>query len=288
MDWRAKSQSRSRSRAPGESMMDWRAQSRSRSRAPAFRTPMPPPEVFPAVAHASRFRSDSTTSTTTINESAVLTLAASLGLSPNNDLFGNSNGGFDGSGLLGETHSNSTSTTTSSSSTNKVDANISSSSSINGAFSFPADHSSPDPSDPNLVAIEDTLNHLISLQSIATSPQSQSIPSPLSPWSIPSQQGGNNHHQIGSLVKENGFGSITGGGGNGNGEVVYGSHQSNGGEYGYSANGNQSLLSAQEQLHQLLSQVSFFFSFLSFHFSFSFRRRGLIFRFLFLFFREQV
>lgn len=37
MDWRAKSQSRSRSRLPDKAMMDWRAQSRSRSRAPDFR-----------------------------------------------------------------------------------------------------------------------------------------------------------------------------------------------------------------------------------------------------------
>lgn len=45
MDWRAKSQSRSRSRLP-DAMMDWRAQSRSRSRAPV---PLPPLASYDSV-----------------------------------------------------------------------------------------------------------------------------------------------------------------------------------------------------------------------------------------------
>lgn len=62
MDWRAKSQSRSRSRPPD--YMDWRAQSRSRSRAPDFRVRAPSlsnveVNTASATANLSRFFGDS-------------------------------------------------------------------------------------------------------------------------------------------------------------------------------------------------------------------------------------
>lgn len=206
--------------------MDWRAQSRSRSRAPAFRTPMPPPEVFPAVAH--RFRSDSNS---TINDSAVLTLAASLGLSPNADLFGNAAGGFDGSQLA----------TSIQQPTNGISVTLNSG--FNMPEQKPISPTTQGTSDPNLVAIADTLNQLISLQSIASTPQH------IGPSSIGNN---NNWPSVMSAPKPMAFASTSVNARAGEG--TYGSQQN--GEYAYSANGNQTLLTAQQQLHQLLSQVN--------------------------------
>lgn len=100
MDWRAKSQSRSRSRMP-DAMMDWRAQSRSRSRAPDFRlsaAPLPPVASFdsataqihslpsntlPTATAPSRFFGDRggiSIPQTPIDEKDQFDLAVSLGL----------------------------------------------------------------------------------------------------------------------------------------------------------------------------------------------------------------
>lgn len=92
MDWRAKSQSRSRSRAP-EASMDWRAQSRSRSRAPIFRAPVP---LAPLASYdtasaqhiSSRFFGDrGGVPITPAEELANFDLAASLGLATSGSTF---------------------------------------------------------------------------------------------------------------------------------------------------------------------------------------------------------
>lgn len=219
MDWRAKSQSRSRSRAP-DAAMDWRAQSRSRSRAPAFRTPMPPPETFPATAHVSRFHSDTSSS----GENAVFNLAASLGLGPPSDSLSGAYG-FEGSKSEPE--------------------------STPPSFSFPPDPSSPEPADPNLTAIADTLNELISLQAIATSTAGTPQASTVGGWSnsvSPAIVGTPTTH-FGSVQKNfaTGESSFVD-------ETIYGS---TGGAYGFLAQDQASQsMSAEQQLHQLLSQVS--------------------------------
>jgi hypothetical protein len=99
MDWRAKSQSRSRSRLP-DAMMDWRAQSRSRSRAPDFRippVPLPPVASYDSVnaqltklpvaaapTTTSRFYGDhgGLSPEGAVEEEGHFDLAASLGLAP--------------------------------------------------------------------------------------------------------------------------------------------------------------------------------------------------------------
>lgn len=157
MDWRAKSQSRSRSRADMGGM-DWRAQSRSRSRAPDFRAPRPPSlanvEVSSVTAQFSRFHNDTGGVVASPPAEDVLSLAASLGLSP--DFLDNTAASFPSSTALDPFASPS-------------------------PFSFPSDSQSPEGASnhPNLTAIENTLNQLISLQSLAGStPRSTSS----SPW----------------------------------------------------------------------------------------------------------
>lgn len=150
MDWRAKSQSRSRSRAP-DATMDWRAQSRSRSRAPIFRAPVPlaPLASFDTVSAqhiTSRFYGDRGGIATPAEEKAEFDLAASLGLGP---------GGF---------------------STNDEFDAFPSVSGVSPSFASDADGTTS-----NLTAIEDTLNHLISLQTLVGSPASGTS------WNISSQ-----------------------------------------------------------------------------------------------------
>ena len=158
MDWRAKSVSRSRSRAPGDMSMDWRAQSRSRSRAPDFRVRPPSlsrPEASSATAQVSRFHGDTGGAVASPTEDHSLqSLASSLGLLSPNAVGGAA--GFDGSTLDYSTASSST-------------------------FAFPPDAQSPqDPTtNPNLAEIENTLNQLITLQSL-----SASVPHPVPPWPI--------------------------------------------------------------------------------------------------------
>lgn len=215
MDWRAKSQSRSRSRAPDT--MDWRAQSRSRSRAPDFRVAVAPPtvDVATATANFSRFYGDgsgtttpsgstsasSSTPNTTAQDSrsAHVQLAASLGLSPNPvDSYGSQNG-FSQSSLssLAVTSasppqppfSSTTSPATSAlalsgaGSPGTLNTYSSSQGSYNNSYVSSPSFSFPHPSvsteqssgaDPNLTAIENTLNQLINLQSLASNGSSQS------------------------------------------------------------------------------------------------------------------
>lgn len=227
MDWRAKSQSRSRSRAPDT--MDWRAQSRSRSRAPDFRVAVAPPAVDAATATAnfSRFYGDgSGSSTPTVatstapsssstptsgaaqdSRSAHVQLAASLGLSPNPVESYNTNG-FDQSVMnsfsAATSPPNSFPTVSSppssfglplAGSPNAFPTYAGSPGSFTNSyvgspsFAFPQGAASPDPlgADPNLTAIENTLNHLINLQSLATNSGSQATspastaPSPAAP-----------------------------------------------------------------------------------------------------------
>lgn len=163
MDWRAKSQSRSRSRAP-DVAMDWRAASRSRSRAPDFRVARPPSlsgvEVSSATAQLSRFHNDSGGRVTATEEDDKnrISFAESLGLSPGPDFFASP--GVNGTPL-----------------------DYGSSPPM---FGFPPDSQSPEAptTDPNLTAIEDTLNQLITLQSLAASSAPPSSVS--SPWMTPS------------------------------------------------------------------------------------------------------
>ncbi|GAA5872191.1 hypothetical protein JCM3774_002289 [Rhodotorula dairenensis] len=217
MDWRALSKSRSRSRAPD--MMDWRGQSRSRSRAPDFRVSAAPPAIDStnAVANFSRFFNDSSlpspileqdgsplgsqftapqdavaingaatdlTAAQDANSQALAELATSLGLSPQDQaaLFGSAAARFDGHGMLELPSPSSmaagTSGTTSASAATTPHA-----------FAFPSTAPSPDGAgpDPNLAAIESTLNQLISLHQLSTpSPTAQPPPeglpkSPASP-----------------------------------------------------------------------------------------------------------
>lgn len=197
MDWRALSKSRSRSRAPD--MMDWRGQSRSRSRAPDFRVSAAPPAIDStnAVANFSRFFNDSslpspileqdgspldshltaTQDAITINgandavaaqdanSAALAELATSLGLSPQDQaaLFGSAAARFDSHSLLELPSPQSLAAGTS---------GVSSSTTANTpqAFAFPSTAPSPDGAgpDPNLAAIENTLNQLISLHQLST------------------------------------------------------------------------------------------------------------------------
>ena len=141
MDWRAKSQSRSRSRAP-DAMMDWRAQSRSRSRAPAFRVPLPlaPVSTYDnaSAQHlGSRFFGDTGGYATPADEKARLDLVSSLGM-------GSGNGDYS--------------------------AGVSDFDQFTRATTNGAGPSS---------AVEDSLNHLINLQPLAPSPlPTTAAPSP--------------------------------------------------------------------------------------------------------------
>ena len=133
MDWRAKSQSRSRSRAP-DAMMDWRAQSRSRSRAPAFRVPLPlaPVSTYDnaSAQHlGSRFFGDTGGFVTPAEEKAHHDLASSLGLESGNGDFLNGLSDYD-------------------------------------AFNAVSRSTNAGPTS----AVEDSLNHLINPQPPATSP----------------------------------------------------------------------------------------------------------------------
>lgn len=164
MDWRAKSQSRSRSRAP-DVAMDWRAASRSRSRAPDFRVARPPSlsgvEVSSATAQLSRFHNDTGGRVTATEEDdkSRISFAESLGLSPGADFFASPPG------------------------VNGTPLDYGSSPPM---FAFPPDSQNPEAptTDPNLSAIEETLNQLITLQSIAASSAPPSSVS--SPWMTPS------------------------------------------------------------------------------------------------------
>ncbi|GAA5899345.1 hypothetical protein JCM5296_007540 [Sporobolomyces johnsonii] len=200
MDWRAVSKSRSRSRAPD--MMDWRAQSRSRSRAPDFRVSVAPPTIdsTPAMANFSRFAGDtgippsvndmppppvpsssqppssaSTTSPSVAplsvpqddNSAALAELATSLGLSPQDQaqLFGSAMARFDGHSLMDlPTPRNGISSPLAGASNSASPLSLSP---PTNSFAFPNGSGGPD---PNLAAIESTLNQLISLQNLATSP----------------------------------------------------------------------------------------------------------------------
>ncbi|KAL8293713.1 hypothetical protein RQP46_000414 [Phenoliferia psychrophenolica] len=162
--------------------MDWRAQSRSRSR---LRAPVAPPTLSapevtttPVTANLSRFYGDAGSSTIdTVHQD----FAASLGLSPNDDLFGPSNG-FDPHALDYSQQHRAPSVLSPSYGNSPPSLNPVSPS----AFAFPADPASPPGTtaantDANLAAIESTLNQLISLQSIAISsphPGSSWMPSP--------------------------------------------------------------------------------------------------------------
>ncbi|BGP55689.1 Sodium- and chloride-dependent GABA transporter 1 [Rhodotorula sphaerocarpa] len=208
MDWRALSKSRSRSRAPD--MMDWRGQSRSRSRAPDFRVAAAPPAVDStnAMANFSRFFNDASLpspipeqdgsplnlplegqtggvgaqqdvvdlpAARDVSSAALAELATSLGLSPQDqaELFGSAAARFAESDLLDPQP-----TTTMPSPTSALHSAIASptNGSTPHAFAFPSNVPSPNGNgpDPNLAAIESTLNHLISLHHLST-------PSPTAP-----------------------------------------------------------------------------------------------------------
>ncbi|GAA5919508.1 hypothetical protein JCM1841_002242 [Sporobolomyces salmonicolor] len=200
MDWRAMSKSRSRSRAPD--MMDWRAQSRSRSRAPDFRVSVAPPTIdsTPAMANFSRFSGDtgippssnamppptapsssqpassaSNTSPSAAplsipqedNSAALVELATSLGLSPQDQaqLFGSATPRFDGHSLM-ELPAPRNGISSPLVGPSNTDSPLGLSPHTH-SFAFPNGSGGPD---PNLAAIESTLNQLISLQNLATSP----------------------------------------------------------------------------------------------------------------------
>lgn len=151
--------------------MDWRAASRSRSR---LRAPVAPPTLsapeVKTTSVQSRFYGD-TLSYTSSTDPAHFDLATSLGLLPNADLFSTASG-FDGSSLDFPT-SRAMPPGSHGTRTPSFDSHSSS-------FAFP-DVSSPPGSttntDANLAAIENTLNTLITLQSLAAS-----SPHPPSPW----------------------------------------------------------------------------------------------------------
>ncbi|KAK4704931.1 hypothetical protein P7C70_g1272, partial [Phenoliferia sp. Uapishka_3] len=182
MDWRAKSQSRSRSRAP-DMAMDWRAPSRSRSR---LRAPVAPPTLsaptittVPVTASLSRFFGDSGSVADTRDtrlDNVQEDLAASLGLSTTTGLFGSASD-FN-SQSLDFTQTRNTPSVQSPSSYGASPGKFNAVSPP--AFNFP-EASSPAGTtantDANLAAIESTLNQLISLQSIAAT-----SPHPPSPW----------------------------------------------------------------------------------------------------------
>ncbi|GAA5983190.1 hypothetical protein JCM10908_000189 [Rhodotorula pacifica] len=212
MDWRALSKSRSRSRAPD--MMDWRGQSRSRSRAPDFRVSAAPPAVDStnAVANFSRFFDNASLpspileqdgsplgsqppvtqngnpllgaidvpSAQDANSAALVELATSLGLSPQDQatLFGSAAARFDGHSLLDLPSPPGMPTTSNIGSSNVTSPTLGN---TPQTFAFPQTAPSPDGSgpDPNLAAIENTLNQLISLHQLSTpSPTSQPAPEP--------------------------------------------------------------------------------------------------------------
>ncbi|GAA6000016.1 hypothetical protein JCM10207_006014 [Rhodosporidiobolus poonsookiae] len=216
MDWRAMSKSRSRSRAPDT--MDWRAASRSRSRAPDFRVSVAPPAVDStnALANFSRFFNDSGMPSVTEmpplpppapvasapppaptplsiptsvedNSAALAELATSLGLSPQDQvqLFGSATARLDGHSLLdlpspaGMGSPPPPSLGALASPLNNLSPGLSTSPQ---PFHFPnAASPSAEGPDPNLAAIENTLNQLISLQNLASpSGSAASSPVPLS------------------------------------------------------------------------------------------------------------
>lgn len=191
MDWRAKSQSRSRSHAPDT--MDWRAQSRSRSRAPDFRVSVAPPtvDIATATANFSRYYGDGSASAAPIVSSpapaptAPLALDTSAADSRNAELAASLNLSPTGSfGLHFETaampsfaspaspvHSSFGTIKSPPISTDPTSLLSQPSVSSASSFSFPSDSTSPDgtATDPNLTAIENTLNQLINLQSLSSS-----------------------------------------------------------------------------------------------------------------------
>lgn len=213
MDWRAKSQSRSRSRAP--EAMDWRAQSRSRSRAPAA------VDATIATANFSRFYGDGSGSTTpsaaTTNDATTVAapststashasalsiadksaydqLAASLGLAPNPSTSYNSDH-FDQAVMasfaaatsppppasfhsIGSPPTAAFAALSTAGSPGSLPAYVGSPGSFanvynatSSSFAFGQLATSPEHAggaDPNLTAIENTLNQLINLQTLAT------------------------------------------------------------------------------------------------------------------------
>lgn len=202
-------------------MMDWRGQSRSRSRAPDFRVSAAPPAVDStnAVANFSRFFNDSSLPSPILeqdgsplgsqltapqdaitingaatdlaaaqdaNSAALAELATSLGLSPQDQaaLFGSAAARFDGHSLL-ELPSPSSIAAGASGTTSAGAATTP------HAFAFPSTAPSPDGAgpDPNLAAIESTLNQLISLHQLSTPSPTAQLPSEGTPKSPGSPRG---------------------------------------------------------------------------------------------------
>ncbi|KAM0791317.1 hypothetical protein ACM66B_005789 [Microbotryomycetes sp. NB124-2] len=157
MDWRAKSKSRSRSRAPDT--MDWRAQSRSRSRAPEMRVTAAAPAIDATIATAnfSRFYGDgSTASQTAVSSSkqssdkdAHAQLSASLGLAPSD-----------------QANAEQSSAVNFAPASRTIAAPMTTA--VSPPFAFgtkPLSSSNNSGNDSKLAAIESTMNQLISLQS---------------------------------------------------------------------------------------------------------------------------
>lgn len=170
MDWRAKSKSRSRSRGP--TAMDWRAQSRSRSRAPDFRVAVAPPTVDTSFATASFYHHSHSTPATVLEERE----------SPRDpDVESEASGGAGGLDFFASPPP----TTSANSTTSFSSYDAPAPQTQPQSFSFPPDVASPlgagspAANDPNLAAIENTLNQLISLQLLAaTSPPPSIVSSP--------------------------------------------------------------------------------------------------------------
>ncbi|BGP32444.1 Sodium- and chloride-dependent GABA transporter 1 [Rhodotorula toruloides] len=211
MDWRAMSKSRSRSRAPDMMDWRAQSRSRSRAPDFRVSVAPPAIDNTPAVANFSRFFSDnglpspvnespsempppplpSSSSSTAprplsittqdANSAALAELATSLGLSPQDqaELFGSASARFDGHSLLDLPSPGGVASppaTLHQALTSPLQSNVASplSASPHRAFAFPNGTHSPDNAGPdaNLAAIESTLNQLISLQNLASSPAS--------------------------------------------------------------------------------------------------------------------
>ncbi|KAK4054512.1 Sodium- and chloride-dependent GABA transporter 1 [Microbotryomycetes sp. JL201] len=176
MDWRAKSKSRSRSRAPDT--MDWRAQSRSRSRAPDLRVSVAAPAIDATIATAnfSRFYGDGSSASQSAvsakqasDKNAHAQLSASLGLSSPDQ---------------GTTESSAVNFAPAS---RTVAAPMSAAVSPPFAFGTKPLSSSNSGNESKLAAIESTMNQLISLQSKVSSAKRPSTTSLSSTIGSPNQ-----------------------------------------------------------------------------------------------------
>ncbi|KAL7340129.1 hypothetical protein BJY59DRAFT_760462 [Rhodotorula toruloides] len=211
MDWRAMSKSRSRSRAPDMMDWRAQSRSRSRAPDFRVSVAPPAIDNTPAVANFSRFFSDNglpspvnespsempppplpasasstaprplSITTQDANSAALAELATSLGLSPQDqaELFGSASARFDGHSLLDLPSPGGVASppaTLHQALASPLQSNVTSplSASPHHAFAFPNGTHSPDGAGPdaNLAAIESTLNHLISLQNLASPPAS--------------------------------------------------------------------------------------------------------------------